>query len=91
MNNPQPIGPRSAAAAARLAQVPRFVLIIGVVAAMAGGLLLPGLPGALLLGVLAALTGWLAALAWAAQPVALRTMRLLVVGVLAAAAASKLL
>jgi hypothetical protein len=76
---------------ARLAMVPRFVLIVGLVAVLAGGLLLDGLPGALLLGALAALTGWLASLTWARQPVALRAARLLVIGALAAGAASRLL
>jgi hypothetical protein len=91
VNDPQPIGPRSAAALAWLSRVPRFVLIIGVVAIFAGGLLLPGLPGGLLLAGLAALTGWLASLSWAGQPMALRAVRLLVIGALAAGAASKLL
>lgn len=91
MNDPQPIGPRSAAAVAWLSRMPRFVLVIGVFGVFAGGLLLPGLPGALLLAAVAALTGWLASLTWAGQPIALRAVRLLVVGALAAGAASKLL
>jgi hypothetical protein len=83
--------PRSAPVAARLARVPRILLILAVTAAFAGGLLLPGWLGALLLTVLVALTAWLASLSWAAQPVPLRAVRLLVIGALAALAASKLL
>ncbi|MCW2506485.1 MAG: hypothetical protein JWO79_4769 [Actinomycetia bacterium] len=89
MNEP-PL-PRSAPVAARLARIPRFLLIIGVAAALAGGLLLPGWPGALLLAAIVALTAWLASLSWAVQPVPLRAIRLLVIGALAAMAASKLL
>ena len=91
MNEPQPMGPRSAAAVARLSRIPRFLLIIGVVALFAAGLLLPGAPGALLLVPVIVLAAWLAALTWGSQPVPLRAVRLLVIGALAAAAASKLL
>jgi hypothetical protein len=89
--NPQPMGPRSATAVARLTRVPRFLLIIAVVAVFVGGLLLPGLVGALLLAVVAALTGWLAWLGWAGQPPATRALRLLVTMALAVGAVSKLL
>jgi hypothetical protein len=90
VHNPQPIGPRSAMILARLARVPRFLLVLTVLAVLVGGLLLPGLGGALLLGLIAALTGWLATLSWAYQPPHLRLLRLLVVGTLVAAAAAKL-
>src|SRR5215207_6650337 len=57
--NPQPMGPRSAALVAYLTRLPRFVLVLGALAILLGGLFAPGIIGALLLAVIAALTGWL--------------------------------
>jgi hypothetical protein len=75
---------------ATLARLPRLVLVLTVVGIMAGGLLVPGLVGALLLGLLAALTGWLAWLTWLDQPPHTRALRILVISALVAGAALKL-
>src|SRR5215211_1993843 len=82
--------PRSAAALAFLAQVPRFVMILGVLVVLLGGLFLPGVPGAFLMVVLAALVGWLAWLTWPSQTLLTRALRILLIVCLLALAIQKL-
>ena len=91
MTNPRSLDPRSAALLATLARLPRFVLVIAVAAVFVGGLFLPGLTGALLLGVIIALAAWLAWLTWPMQPPGTRLLRIVVIGVLVVGAVSKLL
>jgi hypothetical protein len=80
--NPQPMGPRSAALVAYLTRLPRFVLVLGALAILLGGLFAPGIIGALLLAVIAALTGWLAWLSWSTQSPPTRALRILVIAAL---------
>jgi hypothetical protein len=89
--NPPPLGPRSVTLIAFLHRTPRFLLILGVLALLLGGLFVPGLPGALLLLVVAALAGWLAWLTWANQSPVTRALRLLVVAGMVAVAVDKVL
>lgn len=91
MANPQPIGPRSAAALAYLARLPRFLLILGVLALMLGGLFVPGIGGALLLVAVAGMAAWLAWLTWANQPAFTRALRVLVIAALLVLAVDKLI
>lgn len=90
MVNPQPIGPRSAAVLGYLARLPRFVLVLGVLALVLAGLFAPGLIGALLLVLVATLAGWLAWITWSGQPAGTRLLRVLVIAALLVMAASKL-
>ncbi len=82
--------PRSMATLAYLARLPRFVLVLGVLALTLGGLFLPGLAGALLLLVVAGLAGWLAWLSAAGQQPLTLALRVLVIAAVVALAASKL-
>ena len=76
----------SASALARLGRLPSWVPLVLVVALTAGGLLIRGPVGAALLAVLAALVGWLAYLSWPALPPNARLVRMLVLGLVVAAA-----
>ena len=90
MANPQ-LGRRSTTALAFLSRVPRFVLILVVLAALLGGLFTPGLLGAFLLVIVAAFAGWLAWMSWPGQPAFTRALRVLVVAGMLALAVDKLL
>jgi len=76
---PQPIDPRSAAILSRLARVPRLVLVLAVLGLALGGLFAPGIIGALLLLVMAALVGWLAWLGRGLHPTSSVALRGIVV------------
>ena len=90
MTSPRRIDPRSAAVLAYLAHLPRWALVITVLAVMLGALFLSGIPGALLMGAVTAVVGWLAWLAWPHLPPSGRALRALIVAVLGVLAASKL-
>ncbi len=80
---------RSGPSLRRLAALPRWSVLVGVVVLLVGGLLLHGAVAALLLGVLAAFLGWLLMLSWPAlQPVP-RLLRLLVVAALVGIAVTR--
>ena len=70
---------------------PRWTLVVGVVAVGAGGLILPGWPGALLLLVIAALLTWLAGLSWPRVDPAGRVLRVIAVAVVVALAVRKVI
>jgi hypothetical protein len=76
----------SAGVLARLARLPSWLPLVVVVALTAGGLLLRGPAGAALLAVLALLVGWLAYLSWPALSPAARLVRVLMLGLVIAAA-----
>lgn len=80
---------RSAVALHALTAAPKWALFLVVLAVVVGGLLLTGLPAALLLGALALFLGWLAYLAWPALPPGQRALRLLTVLLVAAAAITR--
>ena len=90
MPTPRPIDRRSATLLIRLARVPRFLLILGALALLLGGLFAPGIIGALLLLVMAALIGWLAWLGRAGQTPGALALRGIVVIAFLVLAASKL-
>ena len=56
--------PRGAAVLVLLSRLPRWVILIAVVAVTLAGLSVPGAAGAVLLVALAGLLGWLLVLAW---------------------------
>ncbi|SHN25508.1 DUF6703 family protein [Cryptosporangium aurantiacum] len=84
-----PLGPRSAALLAFLLRLPRFVLVLGVMAILLAGAFLPGIPGAVLVLAIAALLAWLARLAWRSASSGARAGRVVAVAVLLAFALTK--
>jgi hypothetical protein len=76
---------RSAFVIVFLRGLPRWLPGILVVGLLAGGLLLHGVPGAVLLAVIALLLIWLVFLSWPALPVLGRGVRLVVIALLIAA------
>jgi hypothetical protein len=82
---------RSAAVILFLRGLPRWLPGVGVLCLLGGGLLLPGLAGAALMMVVAAILLWLVYLSWPAVPAFGRLVRLLVVALLAAAAVGRAL
>lgn len=81
---------RSAVALHALTAAPRWSLFLVVLAVVAGGLLLTGVPALILLGALALFLGWLAYLAWPALTGGQRLLRALTVVLVAAAAVARL-
>jgi len=75
----------------RLAALPRWSLVVGLVVLVVAGLLLPGWPGAVVLVVLAALLAWLAALGWSRYTPVAALLRVVTVLLVLSAAASKVL
>ena len=73
-----------------LAALPTWSVIVGVLALVVAALLLPGVAGAVLLLVVAAILGWLLALAWPAISGRGRASRVLVVLLLVGYAGWKL-
>lgn len=82
---------RTAGLAVRLARVPRLVVGLAALALLLGGLLAPGAVGAVLLALLAAVLGWLLALAWEEHPPAARAARVAAVALLCAVAVGRVL
>lgn len=82
---------RTAVPALALGRLPQWVPLAVVTLLMIGGLLAGGLLGAVLLTLVAAAAGWLAALRWDALAPAGRVVRLLVIGLLLVGAGAKLL
>ncbi|WP_420843227.1 DUF6703 family protein [Cryptosporangium phraense] len=85
----RPVGPRSAALLARLLRAPRFALVLAVVVVFGAGAFLPGVVGAALVLVIAALVGWLAWIVWGSASPGARAGRVVVVVLLLAFAVSK--
>lgn len=77
---------RSAAALAYLGSLPRWLPATGMALLLVTGLALPGLAGAVVLTVVVAVLGWLVLLSWPVLRPPARVLRVLVLGVLAAAA-----
>lgn len=75
---------------ARLARVNRLAVLLVTLALTLAGFFLPGLPGGLILLVLAVAMGVLLAVTWPVQPPGQRLVRLLVVAALVAFAGSKI-
>jgi hypothetical protein len=82
---------RSSGPLARLAALPRWSVMIGILVLVVAALILPGPAGAALLAVVAALLGWLLALAWPALGIAGRANRILLLVLVVAYAGWKLL
>lgn len=62
-----------------LSRLPRWVVLIGLLAVVVAGLALPGALGAVLLLVIAAVLGWLLQVAWPVLAAAARLPRLLTI------------
>jgi uncharacterized membrane protein len=73
-----------------LQNMPRWVLLLILVALLVGGLAIPGIGGSVLLLVLAALLGWLARISWPALDVSGRILRIVVLLILVAFAVGRL-
>ncbi|MFI5954826.1 DUF6703 family protein [Cryptosporangium sp. NPDC051539] len=86
----RPVGPRSAALLAYLLRVPRFALVLAVIVLFLAGAFLPGVAGAVLVLVIAALVGWLAWLAWGSASPGTRAVRVVAVVVLLTFATAKI-
>lgn len=80
---------RSAPLLLRLSALPRWSVVAGIVGLLAAGLFLPGWPGAVVLGVLAVFLGWLALLSRSRLSPAELLLRVITVGLVVAAAVSK--
>ena len=65
-----------------LSRLPRLVVLIGILALVVAGLFVPGIPGAVLLMLVAVILGWLLTVAWPALSPSQRAPRLLTVGLL---------
>jgi uncharacterized membrane protein len=76
----------NAAALLWLNSRPRWLLGVILIAVALGGLLIPGIVGALLLLLLAAFLAWLAAMSWPRVDAAGRLLRVLTVAVVVGAA-----
>jgi len=74
-----------------LAKMPKWALLIAVLALTMGGLLLENVIGGVLLLVLAAFAAWLAVLGWPRITPLGRVLRLLVVGLVLYAAFTRLI
>jgi hypothetical protein len=77
---------RTGVYAAFLGGLPMWLPLVAVAAVTVGGLIAGGVAGAVLLGTVAAVAGWLALLRWDHLSPGGRVVRLLVVGVLVALA-----
>lgn len=75
----------------RLTSLPGWILPIGMLALLLLGLIVGGIVGFAALTLITIFLAWLAALAWPALRPSQRALRLLVIGVVAAAAAYQLL
>jgi hypothetical protein len=75
----------------RLAGGGRTGVFLGAIVAVLIGLFLPGWVGAILLTVIVAGMGWLMARTWAVAPASRRTVRFLILAVLAAVAIAKII
>jgi hypothetical protein len=75
----------------RLAGGGRTGVFLGAIVAVLIGLFLPGWVGAILLTVIVAGMGWLMARTWAVTPASRRTVRFLILAVLAAVAIAKII
>ncbi|CAN5236966.1 hypothetical protein BH20ACT5_BH20ACT5_20050 [soil metagenome] len=82
---------RSAPILQALVALPRWVLFLALVAAVAGGLLLTGVAAFALLGTIAVFLAWLAFLAWPVLTSGQRVLRALTVLLVAAAAVARLI
>jgi hypothetical protein len=76
---------------ARLAALPRWSVVVGILVLVVAALIVPGLVGALLLLVVGALLAWLLALAWPVLGIAGRANRILLLVLVVAYASWKLL
>ena len=75
----------------RLAGGGRTGVFLGAIVAVLIALFLPGWAGAILLTVIVAGLGWLMAKTWAVTPASRRTLRFLILAVLAAATIAKII
>ena len=73
--------PRAAVLLVRLSQLPRWAVLLPVLAAVVAGLAIPGLAGALFLLAVAALLGWLLATAWPVLAPAARLPRIVTIAI----------
>ena len=77
-NEPGPLARRSAPLLLRLAALPRWLFVVVPAALLLFGLFVKGVLGGVVLLVLAAFVGWLAALQWPALSPSARGLRLVV-------------
>jgi hypothetical protein len=82
---------KTAPVAAVLATLPRWCWFVAVAALVLGGLVLGGVPGALLLIVVAGLAAWLALLGWDSLTWSGRVSRLLAILIVLAVATVRVL
>lgn len=83
-------GNRSATFLLYLQNMPRWVLLVILVALLVGGLAISGVGGSVLLLILAGLLGWLALISWPALDVPGRVLRIAVLLILVAFALGRL-
>ena len=88
---PSPLQRASAPLLIQLSRVPKWALLIAVLALTIGGLLQENVIGGVLLLVLAAFAAWLAVLGWPRMSPVGRLLRLLVVGLVLYAAFTRLI
>ena len=88
---PSPLQRVSAPLLVQLSRVPKWALLIVVLALTIGGLLQENAIGGVMLLVLAAFAAWLAVLGWPRMTPVGRLLRLLVVGLILYAAFSRLI
>lgn len=90
-SEPGPLQRVSAPLLVQLSRVPKWALLIAVLALTIGGLLQENVIGGVLLLVLAAFAAWLAVLGWPRMSPVGRLLRLLVVGLVLYAAFTRLI
>ena len=78
--SPTPLQRYSAPLLLQLARVPKWLLLVAVLALTVAGLMLDNAIGGILLLVLALFLAWLAVLGWTQLSLVARLMRLIVVG-----------
>lgn len=76
---PAPKPPRGAVLLVLLSRLPRWVVLVALLAVVVAGLSLPGAAGAALLLVVAGVLAWLLRLAWPVLPPAARLPRMLTI------------
>ncbi|MFL6182689.1 MAG: DUF6703 family protein [Actinomycetes bacterium] len=89
--SPTPLERYSAPLLLQLSRVPKWLLLVVVLALTVGGLMLDNAVGGILLLVLGLFLAWLAVLGWTQHSLTARLMRLLVVGLVVYVALTRLI
>jgi uncharacterized membrane protein len=89
-DDPSPLERYSTPLLVRLSRLPRWLILVAAAALLLTGLLLENAVGGVLLLLLAAFLAWLAVLGWSRLQPAARLLRLLTIGLLVFAGASRI-